>query len=45
MLDAPRIYRPVSALADYTEIIGHWHVPVAERVRHKYPRPLAAAGS
>ena len=23
MLDAPRVYRPVSALADYTEIIGH----------------------
>jgi len=42
MLDAPRIYRPVSTLADYTEIIGHWHAHV---VRHKYPRPLAAARS
>ena len=33
MLDAPRIYRPVSALADYTEIIGHWHAHVGYRSR------------
>jgi hypothetical protein len=29
--DAPRIYRPVSPLTDYTEIIGHWHAHVAYR--------------
>ena len=33
MLDAPRVYRPVSALADYTEIIGHWHAHVGYRSR------------
>jgi AraC-like DNA-binding protein len=33
MLDAPRVYRPVSALADYTEIIGHWHADVGYRSR------------
>jgi hypothetical protein len=33
MLDAPRIYHPVSALADYTEIIGHWHAHVGYRSR------------
>lgn len=33
MLDAPRIYRPVSTLADYTEIIGHWHAHVGYRSR------------
>jgi AraC-like DNA-binding protein len=33
MRDAPRIYRPVSELADYTEIIGHWHAPVGYRSR------------
>ena len=33
MLDAPRMYRPVSALADYTEIIGHWHAHVGYRSR------------
>ena len=31
MRDAPRLYRPVSPLADYTEIIGHWHGRVAYR--------------
>ena len=33
MLDAPRVYRPVSKLADYTEIIGHWHAHVGYRSR------------
>ena len=33
MRDAARIYRPTSALADYTEIIGHWHAPVGYRSR------------
>lgn len=33
MLNAPRIYHPVSALADYTEIIGHWHADVGYRSR------------
>ena len=33
MQDAPRLYRPVSALADYTEIIGHWHSRVDYRSR------------
>ena len=33
MLDAPRMYRPASALADYTEIIGHWHAQVGYRSR------------
>jgi AraC-like DNA-binding protein len=33
MRDAPRIYHPVSALADYTEIIGHWHAHVGYRSR------------
>jgi O-methyltransferase involved in polyketide biosynthesis len=31
MLAAPRMYRPVSALADHTEIIGHWHAHVGYR--------------
>jgi methyltransferase (TIGR00027 family) len=29
----PQIYRPTSALADFTEIIGHWHAPVGYRSR------------
>jgi len=33
MLAAPRMYRPVSALADHTEIIGHWHADVGYRSR------------
>ena len=33
MRDAPRLYRPVSPLADYTEIIGHWHGKVGYRSR------------
>jgi AraC-like DNA-binding protein len=33
MLAAPRLYRPVSALAGYTEIIGHWHAHVGYRSR------------
>jgi hypothetical protein len=33
MLAAPRMYRPVSALADHTEIIGHWHAHVGYRSR------------
>ena len=33
MQDAPRIHRPTSQLADYTEIIGHWHGTVAYRSR------------
>jgi AraC-like DNA-binding protein len=33
MQDAPRIYRPASTLADYTEIIGHWHARVGYRSR------------
>jgi hypothetical protein len=27
------VYRPLSALADYTEIIGHWHAHVGYRSR------------
>ena len=33
MLAAPCMYRPVSALADHTEIIGHWHADVGYRSR------------
>jgi AraC-like DNA-binding protein len=33
MLAAPRMHRPVSALADHTEIIGHWHANVGYRSR------------
>jgi AraC-like DNA-binding protein len=33
MRDAPRMYHPVSALADHTEIIGHWHAHVGYRSR------------
>jgi hypothetical protein len=33
MREAPRIYRPKSALAEYTEIIGHWHAQVGYRSR------------
>jgi hypothetical protein len=32
-MDGPRVYRPTSALVDYTEIIGHWHGKVAFRSR------------
>ncbi|MFZ1161579.1 helix-turn-helix domain-containing protein [Mycobacterium sp.] len=33
MRAAPRLYRPVSALADHTEIIGHWHSHIGYRTR------------
>ena len=33
MRAAPRLYRPVSALADHTEIIGHWHSHIGYRSR------------
>lgn len=32
-VDGPTIYRPSSALTDYTEIIGHWHGTVSYRSR------------
>jgi hypothetical protein len=32
-MDAARIYHPVSPLADYTEILGHWHGTVDYRSR------------
>jgi hypothetical protein len=33
MRESPRLLRPVSPLADYTEIIGHWHAHVGYRSR------------
>jgi AraC-like DNA-binding protein len=47
-VEGPRIYRPSSALADYIEIIGHWHAHVGYRSRasaRRHPGVAAAVAA